>query len=238
MSQRQIDANRINGAKGGVKTWEGKQISKMNAERHGFTSKKLVLTTEEEPHFNAMLEGYLEELNPQGLEETDLVREVVAGKWRQERYWELETAVMELSLVETNADITNRFDEIDPWPKRRTHSSSNTATSKPSIWSPESKAACAACTRPPAAISPASRPPGPQKMPNQPQSPQSRSSPSQSRTSQSLSAHSFPKKNWHASGKIGTNRNSSSICPTRCPKRTQTVNETVPFQTTTVKGAF
>jgi hypothetical protein len=117
MSQRQVDANRINGAKGGVKTWEGKQISKMNAERHGFTSKKLVLTTEEEPHFNALLEGYLEELNPQGLEETDLVREVVAGKWRQERYWELETAVMELSLVETNADITNRFEEIDPLAK-------------------------------------------------------------------------------------------------------------------------
>src|SRR5258705_133895 len=65
MSQRQVDANRINGAKGGVKTWEGKQISKMNAVRHGFTSKKLVLTTEEEPHFNEIMEGYLEELNPQ-----------------------------------------------------------------------------------------------------------------------------------------------------------------------------
>jgi hypothetical protein len=117
VSQRQIDANRINGALGGPKTWAGKQISKMNAERHGFTSQKLVLTTEEEPHFNALLEGYLEELNPQGLEETDLVREVVAGKWRQERYWELETAVMELSLVETNADITNRFEEIDPLAK-------------------------------------------------------------------------------------------------------------------------
>jgi LPS O-antigen subunit length determinant protein (WzzB/FepE family) len=64
VSQRQIDANRINGALGGPKTWAGKQISKMNAERHGFTSQKLVLTTEEEPHFNALLEGYLEELNP------------------------------------------------------------------------------------------------------------------------------------------------------------------------------
>jgi hypothetical protein len=57
MSQRQIDANSINGAKGGVKTWAGKQISKMNAERHGFTSKKLVLTTEEEPQFNEMMQG-------------------------------------------------------------------------------------------------------------------------------------------------------------------------------------
>ncbi len=114
MSQRQIDANRINGAKGGPKTEAGKEISKMNAVRHGFTSKKLVLTTEEEPQFNAMMEGYLEELNPQGLEETDLVREVVAGKWRQERYWELGTALMELSMAETNADIADRFEEIDP----------------------------------------------------------------------------------------------------------------------------
>ncbi len=114
MSQRQIEANRINGAKGGPKTPQGKEISKMNALRHGFTAKKLVLTTEEEPQFNEMMEGYLEELNPQGLEETDLVREVVAGKWRQERYWELGTAHMELSMAETNADIADRFEEIDP----------------------------------------------------------------------------------------------------------------------------
>src|SRR5882724_9030279 len=114
MSQRQIDANRINGAKGGPKTEAGKQISKMNAERHGFTSKKLVLTTEEEPQFNEMMQGYLEELEPQGLEETELVREVVAGKWRQERYWNLETALLELSMVETNTDIADRFEEIDP----------------------------------------------------------------------------------------------------------------------------
>jgi len=114
MSQRQIDANRINGRLGGPKTEAGKQISKMNAERHGFTSKKLVLTTEEEPQFNEMMQGYLEELEPQGLEETELVREVVAGKWRQERYWNLETALLELSMVETNTDIADRFEEIDP----------------------------------------------------------------------------------------------------------------------------
>ena len=113
MSQRQIDANRINGAKGGPRTPEGKQISSRNSLRHGFTAKKLVLSTEEEPHFTEMMEGYLEELAPQGLEETDLVREVVAGKWRQERYWELETAIIELSLLETTADITERFDEIE-----------------------------------------------------------------------------------------------------------------------------
>jgi len=64
-----------------------------------------------------MMEGYLDELNPQGLEETDLVREVVAGKWRQERYWDLETALLELSMVETNADIADRFQEIDPLAK-------------------------------------------------------------------------------------------------------------------------
>jgi hypothetical protein len=56
----------------------------------------------------------MEELQPQGLEETELVREVVAGKWRQERYWNLETALLELSIVETNTDIADRFEEIDP----------------------------------------------------------------------------------------------------------------------------
>jgi hypothetical protein len=114
MSQRQREANRINGAKGGPKTLQGKEISKMNALRHGLTAKKLVLPSEDEALFNAMMEGYLEELQPQGLEETDLVREIVSGKWRQERHWVLENALTELAEIEAQAEIDDRFHEIDP----------------------------------------------------------------------------------------------------------------------------
>jgi Spy/CpxP family protein refolding chaperone len=114
MSQRQIDANRINGAKGGPRTFAGKQISSMNSLRHGLTAKRLVLTTEEKPHFQEMMDEYEEKFQPQDIEEKDLVREIVAGRWLQERYWSLQTAVMELSMVEIKAEIEQRFDDMDP----------------------------------------------------------------------------------------------------------------------------
>jgi hypothetical protein len=114
MSQRQIEANRINGTQGGPRTFEGKQISSMNSLRHGLTAKRLVLTTEEMPHFLEMMDEYEEKFQPQDIEEKDLVREIVAGKWRQERYWSLQTAVMELSMVEIKAEIEHRFDDMDP----------------------------------------------------------------------------------------------------------------------------
>jgi hypothetical protein len=35
-AEKQIQANRLNGLKGGVKTMEGKAVSRMNALSHGF----------------------------------------------------------------------------------------------------------------------------------------------------------------------------------------------------------
>src|SRR5580704_8781002 len=99
MSEKQRNANRINGAKGGPKTPEGKAISSQNATRHGLTANKLVLSVEDEAEFNTMLHDYVDLLRPIGIEEHDLVREVVAGKWRQERYWGIETALMEISML-------------------------------------------------------------------------------------------------------------------------------------------
>jgi len=114
MSEKQRKANRINGAKGGPKTPEGKAISSQNATRHGLTAHKLVLSIEDEIQFNQMMKAYNEHLQPLGIEEQDLVREVVSGKWRQERFWGIETALLELAMAETGAEIADHFDNIDP----------------------------------------------------------------------------------------------------------------------------
>jgi len=39
ISEKQLDANRKNAKKGGVKTEQGKAISRLNAEKHGIFTK-------------------------------------------------------------------------------------------------------------------------------------------------------------------------------------------------------
>ncbi len=113
MSEKQREANRLNGQKGGPKTMEGKEITRLNAVRHGLTAQKLVLNDEDASLFEAMLQGYIHELKPIGLEQTDLVREVVAAKWRQERFWHIECAIIDLSVAESEPAIEEEFKNID-----------------------------------------------------------------------------------------------------------------------------
>ncbi len=113
MSDKQIEANRLNGAKGGPKTPEGKDISKMNALRHSLTAQKVLLNSEEAPLFEAMMAGYMDLLKPLGLEEIDLVREIVSGKWRQERWWQIESSLLDLAISDAEPEIAKNFTQLD-----------------------------------------------------------------------------------------------------------------------------
>jgi hypothetical protein len=53
-SQKQIDANRENAKKGGVKTDEGKAVSKYNALKHGILSKQILFEGEDENELLAL----------------------------------------------------------------------------------------------------------------------------------------------------------------------------------------
>jgi hypothetical protein len=56
----------------------------------------------------------MELLKPANLEEVDLVREIVAGKWRQERYWDIETAMMDLTQDDAETEIDSKFIGLEP----------------------------------------------------------------------------------------------------------------------------
>ncbi len=114
MTDQQREVNRLNGAKGGPKTPAGKAICAMNAKRHSLTAEKITLNSEEQPLFDAMTEGYMDLLQPANLEEVDLVREVVSGKWRQERWQALEAAMIDLTAQKAEPAIKVKFTEIDP----------------------------------------------------------------------------------------------------------------------------
>ena len=98
-SDKQREAARINGAKShGPVTPDGKRNSSLNALRHNFCSESLVLNNEQKPRYQALLDSYLETFRPSGLVETDLVEQMAAAKWREQRAWTLECATLDYSM--------------------------------------------------------------------------------------------------------------------------------------------
>jgi len=98
-SKQKRRAVRQNGAKAaGSKSPQGIQNSAMNALRHGLTSKTLVLANECPEKFNQLLQTYIDKFQPQDGVEMNLVDEMVAARWRQQRVWMVQTAAMDLQM--------------------------------------------------------------------------------------------------------------------------------------------
>jgi hypothetical protein len=92
----------------------------LTQKRHDLTAQQMLLSPEEVPMFNAMVIVYMDELKPIGVEQTDLVREVVVAKWRSERFWGIEGSIFELALHDTSEATDKRFTRIDG-PTRLAH---------------------------------------------------------------------------------------------------------------------
>ena len=89
-SKKQIEANRKNAKKGGVKTEAGKEVSKMNALTHGILSHHLYIpnnsymTKEELVEFQS---AFVESMQPEGMMETLLVDRLIATFLRLQRLY-------------------------------------------------------------------------------------------------------------------------------------------------------
>ena len=86
------ESARINGAKSrGPKTEAGRRRSSQNALKHGLYSETLLLPSEDPDEFNQLLASYLDQFQPDGPAERDLVHDMVAAKWRLQRLAIIET---------------------------------------------------------------------------------------------------------------------------------------------------
>jgi hypothetical protein len=113
-TEAQRAAARANGAKSkGPITAEGKSRSALNALRHGLLAGSLVLTSESREKFDALLEDYLDEYQPEGRTESDLVEAIVASKWLQQRCWTITNALMNVSMDRMADAIAAEFSEIN-----------------------------------------------------------------------------------------------------------------------------
>jgi len=93
-SDKQLQANIQNAQLGGVKTTEGKEISKFNALKHGLLSKEVLLKGDSE-NFTQLGQRIMENLQPEGEIEILLTERIIANMWRLRRALEVETAIME-----------------------------------------------------------------------------------------------------------------------------------------------
>jgi hypothetical protein len=114
-SQQKINSARANGAKSrGPKTEAGRKVSSMNAVSHGLYAKGVVLATESGEQHHQMLHAYVQQFQPEGPAETDLVEEMVAAKWRQRRLWAIETDLLEDEILQQTAILEKEGTGYDP----------------------------------------------------------------------------------------------------------------------------
>ena len=112
-TEAQRAAARANGSKShGPVTDEGKAKAAMNALRHGLTAATLVLTTEDKPKFDELLNAYIDEYRPATQTESDLVQEIAVSKWLQRRCWALQTALIDVTMDRMEDEIDEEFTEL------------------------------------------------------------------------------------------------------------------------------
>ncbi len=95
ISQKQIEANRQNAKLGGVKTEEGKAVSRYNAIKHGLLSKEVLLEGEDEATLLEIGKRLRTELTPQTEFELVLVDRITANVWRLRRVMQIEREMID-----------------------------------------------------------------------------------------------------------------------------------------------
>ena len=114
VSQKQLEANRKNAQKGGVKTTEGKEIVKYNALKHGLLAKEAVVTVgdgaENPEEFNALLGDLMLQLQPEGTLEEMLLEKIAVAYWRLRRAYRYETGLIRQELDTTTEDFYSNTD--------------------------------------------------------------------------------------------------------------------------------
>jgi hypothetical protein len=109
-----IQSARANGALShGPVTPEGLARSSQNAITHGLAGGSVVLSSESEPEFQQLREVYISHFKPQTEIEADLVEQLVSARWRAERACFMETALLDIEMIEQQEALDRKFEAIN-----------------------------------------------------------------------------------------------------------------------------
>ena len=108
-TQKQIQANKINSQKAGVKTRQGKEIVKYNALKHGLLAKEIVIKkgdgAENQVEFDLLLDGLNNHYKPVGSIEEILVEKIAVSYWRMKRASRYEVGLIRQELDTYQSDF-------------------------------------------------------------------------------------------------------------------------------------
>src|SRR5262245_51684283 len=94
-STDQIKANRLNALKStGPRTAKGKARSSRNALTHGLTAQEIVIPGEDPAAYRAFEQQLIDDLQPNGSCELDLIERLAATCWRLRRIPRFEAALI------------------------------------------------------------------------------------------------------------------------------------------------
>lgn len=108
-TDKQLQANKENAKLGGVKTSQGKAISKLNALKHGLLSGEILLKGENEQSLTELGKRIKLSLQPVGELESLLVDRIIANFWRLKRVMVVEKAAMEWEKYDEGVGINLDF---------------------------------------------------------------------------------------------------------------------------------
>src|SRR5437867_3536802 len=104
-SERQKAASRANGKLShGPTSPEGKARSAMNARRHGFLSKIMVIEPEYKESFDTVVQEHLDRFPDLDGVELGMLEEMSVCHWRLRRIWTIEKVWMEQEIGRDTAD--------------------------------------------------------------------------------------------------------------------------------------
>ena len=106
--------NKANAQKStGPRTETGKQRSKLNALRHGLTGQTVVLPTEDHSAYQRHSQSFLDEYQPKGATETQLVQSLIDTSWRMNRAAAVETNLLALGITEMENRVHSNHPEAE-----------------------------------------------------------------------------------------------------------------------------
>jgi len=96
----------------GPKTEAGKRKSSLNALRHGLTGQIIVLPSDDLQAHQRHVDNFVNEYNPKGPTESQLVQSLADTAWRQNRVAALENNLLTLGVVREPDQLTDAPDQV------------------------------------------------------------------------------------------------------------------------------
>ena len=97
----------------GPRTEAGKQRAKLNALRHGLTSQSVLLPNESPGAYQKHVQEFLDEYQPKGPTERQLVQELIDTSWRLNRVPSLEAELLARAANPPTEQAAIHFDIVD-----------------------------------------------------------------------------------------------------------------------------